>query len=202
MKKSTAPHKSLRESSKQETREALISAAMSLFSEEGLDVSLDAICAHAGFTRGAFYVHFKNRDDLISVVMGRVGEQVLDTLLGTVEEDGNVLALVQRFFQALESGEYPLSYRGSLRPHQLLDACARSPEIRTQYTRLVQDSIKRLARHLDKAQQLGLLRQGLPPEHLASMLVALVIGVHTLFDMDYPGDFHAHSLTVLKLLMP
>jgi AcrR family transcriptional regulator len=45
-----------RELAKQETREAVIRAGMAAFTEEGVDLpSLDAICARAGFTRGAFY---------------------------------------------------------------------------------------------------------------------------------------------------
>ena len=56
-----------RDLAKQETREALIQAGMDAFSEEGVDLpSLDAICARAGFTRGAFYVHFKDREDFFA----------------------------------------------------------------------------------------------------------------------------------------
>ncbi len=51
-----------RDETKQRTRDALIQAGLELFTEQGLDVpSLDAICDRAGFTRGAFYVHFADR---------------------------------------------------------------------------------------------------------------------------------------------
>src|SRR5262245_37416602 len=54
------PPPTTREFGKQETREALLRAGMEMFAEQGLDApSLDALCARAGFTRGAFYVHFK-----------------------------------------------------------------------------------------------------------------------------------------------
>ncbi|MBM4360960.1 MAG: TetR family transcriptional regulator, partial [Deltaproteobacteria bacterium] len=47
----------------QETRDALIEAGMAAFASEGLDApSLDSICERAGYTRGAFYVHFKDRN--------------------------------------------------------------------------------------------------------------------------------------------
>jgi AcrR family transcriptional regulator len=74
-----------RELAKQETREALIRAGMAAFSEEGVDLpSLDAICARAGFTRGAFYVHFKDRDDFFSAV----AEQALRDLINWVISTG------------------------------------------------------------------------------------------------------------------
>ncbi|HVH04632.1 MAG TPA: TetR family transcriptional regulator, partial [Myxococcota bacterium] len=64
--------KSARELAKQETREALVQAAIAEFAEKGLDLpSLDAICARAGFTRGAFYVHFRDREELLGAVMER-----------------------------------------------------------------------------------------------------------------------------------
>src|SRR4051812_40727719 len=63
-----------REETKQRTREALVEAGIALFAEQGLDgPSLDAICERAGFTRGAFYVHFRDRDELLQAVMERVG---------------------------------------------------------------------------------------------------------------------------------
>ena len=63
-----------------QTREALIAAGIAAIGSEGLDASLDAICARAGFTRGAFYVHFQDRDDLLETVMERVGRLFLESL--------------------------------------------------------------------------------------------------------------------------
>src|SRR5687767_6811049 len=73
---------SLREKSKSQTRQAIVEAAVACFSEAGLDSpSLDSICARAGCTRGAFYVHFKNRDALIAAAMAERRGAVLSTML-------------------------------------------------------------------------------------------------------------------------
>ena len=41
--------------------------------EKGIEAaSLNAICDRAGFTRGAFYVHFRDRDELVAAVVERV----------------------------------------------------------------------------------------------------------------------------------
>ncbi|MGH7328029.1 MAG: TetR family transcriptional regulator, partial [Polyangiaceae bacterium] len=62
-----------RDATKIETRDALIAAGAMEFAEKGVDgPSLDGICARAGFTRGAFYVHFRDRDDLLVAVVDRV----------------------------------------------------------------------------------------------------------------------------------
>ena len=68
---------------RRETREALIDAAAALFGRDGLDApSLDDICAKAGFTRGAFYVHFKSREELIVAVVERHSARALDAIVG------------------------------------------------------------------------------------------------------------------------
>ena len=55
---------------KRETRAALLDAGLAEFAAHGLDTpSLDAICARAGFTRGAFYVHFKDREDFVVAII-------------------------------------------------------------------------------------------------------------------------------------
>ena len=66
MTEAPSPPSAPAQAAKQETREALLQAAMAEFAEKGLDLpSLDAICARAGFTRGAFYVHFRDREELV-----------------------------------------------------------------------------------------------------------------------------------------
>ena len=73
---------STRQATKSETRDALIAAGALEFAEKGLDApSLDAICARAGFTRGAFYVHFRDRDDLLVAIVDRVLSGVQDAII-------------------------------------------------------------------------------------------------------------------------
>jgi AcrR family transcriptional regulator len=50
----------------EQTRQELLTTAMFCYAEHGINnVSLKAIAAEAGVTHGAFYWHFKNRDDLL-----------------------------------------------------------------------------------------------------------------------------------------
>lgn len=191
-----------REAAKQASREAIIAAARALMPRRGLDVSLDELCAHAGYTRGAFYVHFKTRDDLTLAVMDRVGAELLDALLGP-EKDGpadDLMAVVRRFLPAMFSGEYPLTRKGGMRPHQLLDACARSPEIRARYVALTRSSIQRLAKSIAQSQRKNRMRKDINADQTAALMLALVIGVHTMYDLDVPMDFVRGSMTLLKLL--
>jgi TetR/AcrR family transcriptional repressor of nem operon len=191
-----------RAEAKQASREALIKSAMALMPEKGLDVSLDELCAHAGYTRGAFYVHFKNRDELTLEVMTINGENWLNSIFkprpdGAAED---LFTMVQRFLTEMVSGTYPITQEAGLRPHQLLEACARSEPIKQRYLALVTDSIRRLTANVQQSQDKKQLNQTIDPEQIASLLLALAIGVHTMYDLNYPIDFAKGSMALLQLL--
>jgi TetR/AcrR family transcriptional repressor of nem operon len=191
-----------RAEAKQASREALIQSAMELMPKKGLDVSLDELCAHAGYTRGAFYVHFKNRDELTLEVMTINGEKWLNSIFKP-QPDGqaeDLFTMVQRFLSEMVSGTYPISQEAGLRPHQLLEACARSELIKQRYLELVADSIRRLTANVQHSQDKQQLKQSIDPEQIASLLLALAIGVHTMYDLDYPIDFSKGSMALLQLM--
>jgi TetR/AcrR family transcriptional repressor of nem operon len=190
-----------REASKQATREALLDAGTELFGEQGLDApSLDTICDRAGFTRGAFYVHFRDRDAFLEAVMARVGVSFLDAVLGTGEEGEDLAATVQRFVAAVASGAYPLTRQGGVRPHQLLDACVRSPAIRARYVALVEDSLARTGHLVKRGQREGTLRSDLDAPAVASIILAAVIGAQTMIELRVPVDLVGASGALLTML--
>ena len=114
---------------------------MDEFAEKGLDLpSLDAICARAGFTRGAFYVHFRDREELVAAVMERVLDAVLDAVIGTEGAAHDLATTVERFVavarrsasRTWDAGE---PRRSGVLPagvpfHQILAACQRDEPTR------------------------------------------------------------------------
>jgi AcrR family transcriptional regulator len=62
------------------TRSALIASARHVFATRGFEgASLDEIADAAGYTRGAIYRHFANKEDLLFAVSESVNTEVLDT---------------------------------------------------------------------------------------------------------------------------
>jgi TetR/AcrR family transcriptional regulator, transcriptional repressor for nem operon len=191
-----------REATKQETRDALIAAGIELFGEEGLDApSLDAICERAGYTRGAFYVHFADRDAFLVAVMDRVGEAFLDDVLARAGEGADLFTIVQRFLLSLAEGSYPLT-RGGVRPHQLIDACVRSPAIRARYLSLVKETITRVASAVSQGQSDGMLRPDVDADAVATVLLATVIGAQTMLELEAPLDVTSVATTLMKVMAP
>ncbi|MCU0827901.1 MAG: TetR family transcriptional regulator [Tabrizicola sp.] len=65
----------------QETTERLITVARHAFAEKGFaDVSLDALAAEAGVTRGALHHHFTNKAGLFEAVLRRVDAEIGDEI--------------------------------------------------------------------------------------------------------------------------
>lgn len=208
-----ARHAATRDDAKQQTRAALVSAALELFAEQGLDVpSLDAICDRAGYTRGAFYVHFKTREDILVAVMDQVGEAFLASVFEELSGEGGAATpktgrlhhAVRRFVDAVASGAYPLmatTGKGPLvRPHQLLDACARSPVVRERYRDLVQVSVGVVANLVKADQDDGEVRTDVEPEIVATMALALIIGAQTMNDLGLTLD-PAHLASAIERML-
>jgi TetR/AcrR family transcriptional regulator, transcriptional repressor for nem operon len=189
----------LREQSKAETREALTLAALAEFAEHGLEApSLDAICARAGYTRGAFYVHFKDRDELIAAVMQRLIGAFLDAMIATGDAGADLERTVTMFAEAVENGAFP--FQASVRSSHVLEACARAPIVRDRYVALLGEAMRRVSEAAREGQSAGSIRSDVDPAQLGTLLVGLVLAVQTLRELDFPLDVTAAAKTMLKLV--
>lgn len=192
---------SARDATKQETREALLRAGAELFSKHGLDVpSLDALCARAGFTRGAFYVHFKDREELIEAVMERATASFLDAILAAQGAELDLQGIVAAFAATVSGGTF--AALGAVPLHQFLTACARSTSLRRRYVHLIERTRERLADTVRAGQAAGKVRAGVDAFHTAGLLVAVGLGVGTLLELRVPFDAGEHARALTALLSP
>jgi AcrR family transcriptional regulator len=190
-----------REQAKQETRKALISAAMTAFAEEGLEgPSLDAICERAGYTRGAFYVHFRDRDDLVAAVMERATSMLLDALIATGDGAMDLERTIRTFAAAVAAGAYPPPGYGA--SHQVLQVCARSERIRERYVATLREAARRVSHAALEGQRAGTVRSDVDADEIGNLLVALVLSVQTLLEVGFPFDIRRSTDAVLRLLLP
>jgi hypothetical protein len=108
-------------------------------------------------------------------------------------------AIVVRFLEAIRSGGYPLTKMGGVRPHQLLQACARSPVVRARYVALIDASRDHVAQLVARDQR-SEVRSDVEPAEIATLLLAAVIGAQTMLELEVPLDPGALGTAVLKLL--
>lgn len=196
-----------RAEAKARTREALLQAGLSLFSEQGFDQpSLDAICERAGYTRGAFYVHFPDRDAFLLAVMERILAAYLETIVETAEGTDDLARTIDGFveaFLAVRSGEgSPFLSVGTGHLQLLLDACRRSEEVRQRFVSLVEGALQRLVQITCQGQRGGSVRSDVDPRGVAQILVSIVIGVLALEQTGVPHDIAATRQAMRALLAP
>jgi TetR/AcrR family transcriptional regulator, transcriptional repressor for nem operon len=188
-----------RDVAKQATREALIVAGMTAFGEEGLDrPSLDAICARAGYTRGAFYVHFRDREDFLVAVMEHVVGSLIEALLGSADTVADLEQSIRTFADAVAAGAFPAS--SAVRSYHFFDACMRSDRLRDRFVQVVTAAMGRTAEAMRAGQREGRLRSDATPDQIALILTALVIGVGTLSEVGVKYDVHAAADTLIRVL--
>ena len=98
-------------------RMQILKAAHCAFNRDGINVSVDQICAEAGVSKGNFYGYFESKDDLILAIAREQGELIrsstqaetinqLISRLMPFQHDGDVSA--SRF--ELEAWTYSLSH--------------------------------------------------------------------------------------------
>lgn len=206
-----AERASLRERAKAETREALIDAAAAEFGARGLDApSLDAICARAGFTRGAFYVHFRDREHLVAAVMQRALGGFLDTIIATGEQPHDLERTVRRFADAVAGiarvrgarsrGASPVS--GGVPFHRILEASERSVAIRKRFIALLGEAAERVAKTAAAGQTAAAVRSDVSADALGGLLVTLAFGFIVSVEVGIPFDAAAARDAVLALVAP
>ena len=191
-----------RGAAKEETRRALIAAGLAEFAEHGLDLpSLDAICSRAGYTRGAFYVHFRDRDDFLVSVMEYVIGAFIDAVVATGDAAHDVEHTIERFTDAAaaalaargdaaaspgQSGLLPFALGFAF--HRLLEGVSRSADVRVRFVELVREGTARVAQAMRRGQGAGTIRKDVNAEDLAFVLAALALGVITAIETGVAFD--------------
>lgn len=186
-----------RERAKLETRDALVRAGVELYLESAEEPSLDALCAHAGYTRGAFYVHFKDRTEFLLAVVEQVLKQLLDSIIADqVGSSGNargpVGETIGRFISAA------LVERGAVR--FLAQAAHRHPNIRERYGAVLEGALSRMGSLIEREQAAGVMRSDLPAQDLSLVLVSAAMGIAGLVDSGVPLDLTTMPDTARGLL--
>ena len=101
----TAQTPTKRRRSREQTRQRLLDAALQVFARNGFErATIDEIVREAGFSKGAFYVHFESKEDLFWEMLGQRIEARKETLRLAIEPSigiaENQRRLLKAFFDA------------------------------------------------------------------------------------------------------
>jgi AcrR family transcriptional regulator len=164
-----------REESKDVTRMRLVEAAERLFIRKGFDeASVEDISETAGYSRGAFYSNFENKEQVFLAVMDRRRPKALDDFFQQGSEPAERIAAVREWF----SNQWRLDFialRMEFTRRAMRDRSVRKhlSELRRQELETYADSVNR---YLDATDGMGVDR----PEMVALVLLAVAHGLGSL----------------------
>jgi AcrR family transcriptional regulator len=164
---------------RQQTRDHLLAAAGQVFAERGFHgASLDEVAAVAGFSKGAVYSNFKNKEDLFLALFKSNYDREMEALRATLEASEVPAEARLSDFVALirdEIGQVGDSF-GLLYEEFWLYA-VRNPAAREQLIRLEDENIRGIAEVIEAER----VRQGIPAlesvERVARLITVLFHGI-------------------------
>jgi TetR/AcrR family transcriptional repressor of nem operon len=191
-----------REEAKKRTRHALMAAGLDAIIESGLDVSLGDICERAGYTRGAFYSHFRDRQEFLVSITEWMFSAMIDSLISDENAPDDLVVSAQRFTHALSTGQWPLIPRIRVAAVRLMDALSRWPDIRKAFDRFTAETIEKMGNGAKAGQRAGLVRSDLDPNTIGAMLMIASMGSIILHNVGLSIDYKQQAETLLRLISP
>jgi AcrR family transcriptional regulator len=185
------------------TREKLVEAARAVFADHGTAVGVADICEAAGFTRGAFYSNFSDKDELLRAVMEPQLEETIaqiEEMMAWAEDTSDPAALVERFLGvvnldrdlflirselALAAARDPAEHAAELAPlEQLLERLTEAivaalAQHGLRFSVDPGDAVRMLAAVADHSHQQSLIRQTDDATRLARVTMPAIVAAIT-----------------------
>lgn len=161
---------------REETRRRLLKSAFGVFARNGYDrATVDEIVRDAGFSKGAFYVHFNSKEDLFWAMLEDRATSLQEAVLAVVSPDatlrGNIRSLLVAIFDIEEQDpEWPATFT------EFLAHAGRNPEVRDRLAAIFDDWHRFIAEMLKFSREAGQVREDLEIDLLARASIALIHG--------------------------
>jgi AcrR family transcriptional regulator len=191
-----------------QTRERLLAAATTVFAERGVNgASVEEVCETAGFTRGAFYSNFADKDALVlALIQADVAAQYAaaasaleeaECALGTSTVAAVVASTLERF-----DAFGTTTREGVLAQRELLLHAARVPALHGPYRDFLATSSEQLRTLLADALERVGLEFTLPVDLAVEVLLATHARVQNSALFDEGVDTTAMQAVVLAITRP
>ena len=161
--------------SREETRQRLLDSALSVFAHNGYErATVDEIVREAGFSKGAFYVHFESKEDLFwELLQERIEKQqeafrqALDTSLSVEANERRVLEAVF----AMNADPFGRAVFLEFTAHGM-----RNEKVRQRLSEMYERWHGFVSDTLNNGRAAGLVRDDIDVSLLASAIMAIIEG--------------------------
>ncbi len=187
-----------REQSREITREKLRSAAIREISIAGYTgTSIDRICDSAGFSRGAFYANFDNKEDLLLDIMRSFHDRGAESWIALINSDISLGELMPRLREHFS--EYLADRDRILFTAEILLYAKRNPELLASYRQEFLAVTLGAERVLEAIFRKAGKSPHRPVAELANMMRGLFTGIA--LDMEVTGGELVDSPDVLLIFL-
>jgi AcrR family transcriptional regulator len=185
------------------TRDKLMHAATAVFAERGIiGASVEEICEAAGFTRGAFYSNFADKDALVLALIQQgiqfqyaAAEQAIGDMKnapGDLEPAELVSRVLADFEAAGQTGREAV-----LTQQELMLHAAREPSLRGPYLEFADACAQQMGTLITDAMTYGKLEFTLPVADATELLIAA--HAHMQMQSLFTGQSDSHVLHTLVM---
>lgn len=164
---------------REETRQRLLTSALGIFARNGYErATVDEIVRDAGFSKGAFYVHFKSKDDLFWTMLE---ERILhhqDAFRQSVNPGSSFRQNVRRLLSAI----FDLESEDPSWPAIVMEFVAhagRNSDVRERFATIYKRWREVIVAMLREGQAAGQVRGDIDLAFAASAAIALIEGTIT-----------------------
>jgi len=195
----------LRSPRREATRQRVLDAAREVFAEQGVvGATVEAICERAGFTRGAFYSNFADKDDVIDALVEREQNRLLDHLDAIFGDVGRQIADAPDLHEALAAiidrvmRAVPMDREISLVQAELENFAIRRPDLAGRFLAINRRFRARIAGFIADAMTANGRELLVDPE----MLTEALIGISQRSCRRAILDGHEDPNELARLIMP
>jgi AcrR family transcriptional regulator len=171
---------------RQQTRDYLLQAAAQVFAERGFhSASLDEVAAAAGFTKGAVYSNFKNKEELFLAVLEAIQQREMDALYAALEaSDVPPEDRLPDFVHLVRDQTTELGSNWDILYQEFALYAMRNPAAREKLAEFDALTIERVADLLRTERSRRGIDASEHPEHLARIITALFRGIGIMRALD------------------
>jgi AcrR family transcriptional regulator len=158
-----------------ETRQRLLESALNVFAHNGYErATVDEIVREAGFSKGAFYVHFESKEDLFWEMLQERIDKQQELFRQAIDVDQSVEENEKRILQVVFA-----SHEDPLGPAVFLEFAAhgmRNPKVAERLSEMYGRWHSFVAETLTAGREMGLVRDDVDISLLASVIMAVMEG--------------------------
>jgi AcrR family transcriptional regulator len=171
---------------RRQTREHLLEAAAQVLAERGFHgASLDEVAAVAGFTKGAVYSNFKNKEDLFLALLETLHEREMAALQETLESsDVPPESRLGDFVAFINEPPVKVPYSGTALYLEFCLYAMRNPAARSSLVALEEAMIDSVASMIEAGRNRRGIDSGEPVKHLARIVEAFTRGISLMRVLD------------------